>query len=72
MDLDIRIPIGLLFFVLGIILAGLGLLTLNDSGFYVRSLGHNVNLWTGLLMMVFSGLLLMFSLKGWRRQQQKQ
>jgi hypothetical protein len=62
MDMDIRIPIGLLFTVLGIILTVLGLFTLNDTDMYVRSLGRNINLWTGILMLIFGGLMLLFPL----------
>lgn len=62
MDMDIRIPIGLLFTLLGIILSVLGLFTLNDTEMYVRSLGRNINLWTGILMLIFGGLMLLFPL----------
>ena len=60
MDMDIRIPIGLLFVVLGAILTVLGVFTINDTELYARSLGRNINLWTGLLMLVFGGLMLLF------------
>ena len=53
MDMDIRIPIGLLFIILGIILTILGIFTMNDTALYARSLGRNINLWTGILMLVF-------------------
>ena len=46
--LDIRLPIGLLFALLGLLLAGYGLLS--DHAVYSRSLGINVNLaWGGAL-----------------------
>ncbi len=57
--MDIRIPIGLLFVVLGLILAAFGVATLQDTELYARSLGRNVNLWTGLLMLVFGALMLL-------------
>jgi len=60
MDMDIRIPIGLLFVVLGLILAAFGAATLQDAELYARSLGRNVNLWTGLLMLVFGMVMLLF------------
>ncbi len=60
MDMDIRVPIGLLFVILGIILALFGVFTLNDTTLYARSLGRNINLWTGLLMLLFGGLMLLF------------
>jgi hypothetical protein len=68
MDMDIRIPIGLLFVILGAILAILGIVTANDAELYARSLGRNVNLWTGLLMLVFGGLMLLFPLLGKRKK----
>ena len=51
MGLDIRLPIGGLFSILGVLLAGYGLVS--DRGIYVRSLGINVNLWWGLALLVF-------------------
>jgi hypothetical protein len=63
MDVDIRVPIGLLFLILGVILAGFGIATLNNHLVYSHSFGANVNLWTGLLMMVFGGGMLFFSLR---------
>lgn len=59
MDMDIRIPIGLLFVVLGLILAAFGVATLQDAELYARSLGRNVNLWTGLLMLIFGAFMLL-------------
>jgi uncharacterized membrane protein len=59
-SLDIRLPIGGLFTVLGLMLAGYGLATLTDTSRYARSLSVNVNLWWGLVMLAF-GLGLLFS-----------
>ncbi len=66
--MDIRIPIGLLFVVLGAILTALGLFTMNDAELYARSLGRNINLWTGLLMLVFGSLMLLFPYLKWRNK----
>ncbi len=63
MDVDIRIPIGLLFVVLGLLLTIFGLATINDTELYVRSLGRNVNLLTGVLMLLFGGIMLIFVLR---------
>ena len=57
MRLDIRVPIGLLFLTIGTLLTIFGLLS--SSALYVRSLGHNVNLWWGLTLLVF-GLALLY------------
>jgi uncharacterized membrane protein YidH (DUF202 family) len=66
--MDIRIPIGLLFVILGIILAAFGIFTINDTELYVRSLGRNINLWTGILMLVFGGCMLLFPILGKMRK----
>jgi hypothetical protein len=63
MDVDIRVPIGLLFAILGLILVVFGLYSMNDAALYARSLGRNINLWTGLTMLLFGGLMLFFSLR---------
>jgi hypothetical protein len=52
MQLDLRLPIGLMFGLLGLLLAGYGLL--GDPAVYAMSLGINVNLWTGLGMLAFA------------------
>jgi hypothetical protein len=52
MGLDIRTPIGVMFGVFGLLLTGYGLMT-NGSPIYQRSLGINVNLYWGILLLVF-------------------
>ena len=56
MRLDIRLPIGMMFAILGVLLAGFGLLS--DKAIYNRSLGININLIWGTVLIVFSVLLL--------------
>ena len=56
--LDIRLPIGGLFGILGLILVGYGLATNGDAAQYARSGGLNINLWWGLVMLVFGLVLL--------------
>lgn len=63
MDVDIRVPIGLLFAILGALLLGYGLLTYDNVEIYTRSLGHNANLWTGILMLLFGLIMLFFTKK---------
>ena len=58
MGLDIRLPIGLMFTILGLLLAGYGLL--GDKAVYQRSLGININLWWGLVMLIFGIVMLLF------------
>jgi hypothetical protein len=57
--LDIKIPIGLMFFVFGVILTIYGLITKNDAALYQKSFSHNVNLWMGVLMLVFGAVMLL-------------
>jgi len=61
MGLDIKIPIGLMFTILGVILTIFGIATASNVELYQKSLGINVNLWTGLLMLVFGIMMLIFS-----------
>jgi hypothetical protein len=58
MGLDIRYPIGLMFSLVGLLMAGYGLFTSGETKMYERSLGLNVNLWWGLCLLVFGGLML--------------
>ena len=52
MDFDIRIPIGLLFAAVGLLLAGYGLVA--DPAIYrAHSLGVNVNVAWGVVLVVF-------------------
>jgi hypothetical protein len=53
MSLDLRIPMGLMFTLVGVILSGFGLATKDRPGFYAQSLGIDVNLWWGLVLLVF-------------------
>jgi hypothetical protein len=61
MGLDIKIPIGMMFSILGIILTVHGLLTAGNTEMYEQSLGHNINLWSGLFMIVFGAFMLLTS-----------
>jgi membrane protein implicated in regulation of membrane protease activity len=63
MGLDIRLPIGMMFSLLGALLAIYGLATGSDSGMYSSSLNLNVNLWWGLVLFVFGAVMLVFALR---------
>ena len=69
MGLDIRIPIGLMFSIFGLIISIYGLITNSDAEMYAKSLSININLWMGLLMLVFGGLMLFFARKNFRKKQ---
>ena len=47
MGLDIKVPIGLMFTILGLLLTIFGLATASNAEMYQRSLDININLWTG-------------------------
>ena len=57
MRLDIRLPIGLMFTVLGALLVVVGLR--GGKSFVEQSQGTNVNLWWGIVMLVF-GIVMFF------------
>ena len=57
---DIRIPIGALFMLLGVILSIYGLLTKSDPQLYARSENIVINLWWGLIMLIFGAGMLFF------------
>jgi hypothetical protein len=62
MNVDLRFPLGLLFLVFGVLLTLFGLFT--DRATYERSLFINVNLWWGLMMLLF-GAIMFFA--AWRK-----
>lgn len=61
MGLDIKLPIGLLFSIIGLMITIYGIFTASDAEMYVRSLGVNINLWIGAFMLVFGIIMLIFA-----------
>ena len=59
MGLDIRVPLGLIFLVTGGIMSVYGFLTRN-SAIYEKSMGVNLNLGWGLVMLVFGAVMFFF------------
>jgi hypothetical protein len=51
--LDLRVPMGLMFTFTGAILTTWGIKTNDNVALYTRSLGINVNLWWGLVLLAF-------------------
>jgi hypothetical protein len=64
MKLDVRLPIGFMFATFGVILAGYGLTS--GSAIYQRSLGINVNLWWGLVLIGFGAVMLFLAARSGR------
>jgi len=58
MGIDIKFPIGLMFSIIGLILTIFGLFTNSDINLYHRSLGININLWSGIGMLIFGLIML--------------
>ncbi len=58
---DIRIPIGLMFSIVGLIISVFGFFTISDTELYQKSLGINVNIIMGVLMLIFGLVLLYFA-----------
>jgi len=63
MGLDIRLPIGAMFVLVGSLLVLFGIFGPGDI--YQRSLGINVNLWWGAVLLLFG--LIMLGLAYYRR-----
>lgn len=57
MNLDLRIPMGLMFTLVGIILTAFGIATRTNLDLYARSLGINVNLWWGIVLLIFGQIM---------------
>jgi len=52
MSLDLRIPLGLMFLIVGVMLSIYGVIT-RGSDIYQRSAGMDINLIWGVVMVVF-------------------
>jgi protein-S-isoprenylcysteine O-methyltransferase Ste14 len=61
MRLDVRFPIGGMFAIIGAMLTVYGVVS--PSALYRRSLGINVNLWWGLVLVVFGLVMLVFAFR---------
>lgn len=68
MGLDIRFPIGMMFTLIGLLLAISGFVTRENTAMYQVSLGININLIWGLALLVFGGLMWIFALLGKKQQ----
>jgi hypothetical protein len=64
MGLDIRWPIGLMFSLIGALLTGYGAMTSSDTEMYKRSLGINIDLRWGIVLLVFGVIMLLLALGG--------
>jgi len=65
MGLDIRIPLGLIFLITGSLLTVYGFATRANAALYAPSMGVNLNLGCGIIMVLFGLTMFLF---GWRRR----
>lgn len=66
MNFDLRLPIGIMFSVFGLILTIFGLVS--DKSIYDQhSLGININLKWGLVLLVFGIFMLLLALRGGKK-----
>jgi hypothetical protein len=63
MNLDIRYPIGYLFFAIGATLVAYGFAS-GPEIYAEHSLGININIWWGGTMMVFGAVMLVLAKQG--------
>ena len=66
MNLDVRLPIGMMFTVFGVMLTGFGLIS--DEAIYARSLGINMNLRWGVVLLAFGLIMLAFAARAERQR----
>ena len=68
--MDIRLPVGVFFFLVGLLLAVYGLVA--DSGIYQKSLGININLYWGILLCLFGAMMLLLGRRALREAASQQ
>ena len=61
MNFDLRLPIGLIFSLFGLMLSVYGIVS--DPAIYVRSLSSNVNLDWGLVLLAFGAFMLALAIR---------
>jgi len=65
MNFDLRLPIGIMFSTFGLILTVFG--AISDKAIYERSLGININLIWGIVLLVFGAFMLFLALRGGKK-----
>jgi hypothetical protein len=58
MQLDLRLPIGVMFLTLGLLIGGYGLATQGSPLYDLQSEGVNIDIWWGVIMIAFGALML--------------
>jgi multisubunit Na+/H+ antiporter MnhG subunit len=65
MNLDIRLPIGIMFGLFGLLLTAFGLFS--NPEIYEKSLGSNINLEWGVVLIIFGVIMLAVGWRGSRK-----
>ena len=63
---------GLMFTLTGLILSGFGLSTRDNADLYAKSLGINVNLWWGLVLLAFGLTMFLLGRRGQKQLAKEQ
>lgn len=71
MNLDLRLPMGMMFSILGAVLLAFGLATRARPELYGRSFGINANLWAGVALFLFGLIVVGMGRRGQGRIEQK-
>ena len=66
--LDLRWPIGLMFSLIGALLVIYGAATHSDTALYQRSLGININIVWGIVLLIFGVLMVLGAVMGKKEQ----
>ena len=66
MGLDVRVPVGLMLVIMGVLLAGYGVAS--DASIYAKSLGININLLWGSVLLATGLVMLALSRAAGRRR----
>ena len=64
MDIDLRIPMGMMLSMTGAVLAAYGLATRTRADLYAKSFGMNVDLWWGIGILIFGIIVLSLGRRG--------
>jgi hypothetical protein len=64
MNFDLRYPIGIMFSLFGVILTIFGLATNGQDIYKAHSLGININLIWGIVLLVFGVFMLTLAIRG--------
>jgi hypothetical protein len=71
MNLDPRIPIGMMFSMAGAVITAFGLATRDRPELYARSLGIDANLWWGAVVLIAGIVVLAMGRRGQAKIEQK-